>query len=79
MPVFEYKCECGITQDRVILTRPRPAIVPCACGKQAVFQISAPHLSMKMGLDAIGSPTAARRWERAHSEKLKEEQRRQDG
>lgn len=77
MPIFEYKCQdCGGAQDVIVLKPPRPALVPCACGKQAVFQISAPHLSMKMGLDP-SMPTSADRWERAHTEKLKEEQRRE--
>jgi hypothetical protein len=80
MPIFEYKCpDCGGTQDVIVLKPPRPALVPCACGKQAVFQISAPHLSMRMGMDSIGSPTQARRWEKAHTEKLKAEQRKANG
>lgn len=74
MPIYEYKCaSCGAVREILCLRRPRVAMVPCACGKQAIYQISAPHFDFRMGIDADAFPTAGDRWARAHEEQLKKE------
>jgi len=74
MPIFEYKCAvCGIVREILCLREPRTATVPCACGAQAVYKVSAPHFDLRMGINADAFPTLGDRWARAHSDQLKKE------
>lgn len=52
-------------------------MIPCQCGSQSVFKISAPRFSLRMGVDPNGSPTMADKWEKAHAQKLKQELKQQ--
>lgn len=74
MPIFEYACiKCDERTEQFITSNPRPEYVPCKCGSQAFYRVSAPRFSLKMGLDTQGAPTMADKWERAHIQKLKQE------
>jgi len=47
--------------------------VPCECGAQALYQISAPHIDMRLGTQADSFPTMGNKWARAHADHLKKE------
>jgi putative FmdB family regulatory protein len=74
MPIYEYRCVgCGSLKEQFVHQRPRPAMIPCECGAQAVFQISAPHFDLRMGIKADAFPTMGDRWAKAHTDQLKKE------
>ena len=50
MPVFDYKCSCGKTQDNKIVKSYKDVII-CECQKEMVKLISAPSLG---GMNNLG-------------------------
>jgi putative FmdB family regulatory protein len=41
MPLYDYKCECSLTEEVDHKMTERPEVI-CACGKRMVKQIGAP-------------------------------------
>ncbi len=66
---------CGTVQEKFCPRRPRPMFVPCDCGAQALYVISAPHLDPRMGIDAEAFPTMGERWAKAHTDQLAKEKK----
>lgn len=78
MPFRVYEFQCGACRkifDDLVQPDQQTHVCP-DCGKSAKRILSAPRFDIRMGIDAVGSPTMGAKWARQHEQARKADEKR---
>lgn len=74
---FEFQCPgCDLIFTELVQPHEERHTCPNCQSPHAKRILSAPRLSMRMGIDAVGNPTMGAKWARMHEQARKDDEKR---